>query len=80
MIDRAKVWTSMIGGPDIVNVRGQERTEKIREALKFRPSTVADDTGNDCSASAISGTLSVQSRPLRLKTRPRSPSRRQMKR
>src|SRR5262245_911414 len=26
----------MVGGPDIENVRGQERTEKIREALKFR--------------------------------------------
>jgi mono/diheme cytochrome c family protein len=35
-LDRARVWTSMVGGPDIANVRGQERTEKIREALKFR--------------------------------------------
>ena len=35
-LDRAKVWTSTVGGPDVANVRGQERTEKIREALKFR--------------------------------------------
>ena len=35
-LDRARVWTSMVGGPDIANVRGQERTERIREALKFR--------------------------------------------
>jgi|RhiMethySRZTD1v2_1073278.scaffolds.fasta_scaffold18740_4 mono/diheme cytochrome c family protein len=35
-LDRARVWTSAIGGPDIANVRGQERTEKIREMLKFR--------------------------------------------
>jgi len=35
-LDRARVWTSAIGGPEIANVRGQERTEKIREALKFR--------------------------------------------
>ena len=35
-LDRARVWTSTVGGPDIANVRGQERTEKIREALQFR--------------------------------------------
>jgi mono/diheme cytochrome c family protein len=35
-LDRARVWTSMIGGPDLASVRGQDRTEKIREALKFR--------------------------------------------
>ena len=35
-LDRARVWTSMVGGPDLANVRGQDRTEKIREALKFR--------------------------------------------
>jgi cytochrome c551/c552 len=35
-LDRARVWTSTVGGPDSANVRGQERTEKIREALKFR--------------------------------------------
>jgi cytochrome c551/c552 len=35
-LDRANVWTSIVGGPDIASVRGQERTEKIREALKFR--------------------------------------------
>jgi len=35
-LDRARVWTSTVGGPQIANVRGQERTEKIREALKFR--------------------------------------------
>jgi mono/diheme cytochrome c family protein len=35
-LDRARVWTSMVGGPDLANVRGQERTQKIHEALKFR--------------------------------------------
>jgi cytochrome c551/c552 len=35
-LDRANVWTSIVGGPEIASVRGQERTEKIREALKFR--------------------------------------------
>ena len=35
-LDRARVWTAMVGGPDLANVRGQDRTEKIREALKFR--------------------------------------------
>jgi mono/diheme cytochrome c family protein len=35
-LDRARVWTSIVGGPEIANVRGQERTEKIRDALKFR--------------------------------------------
>ena len=35
-LDRARVWTSIVGGPDIANVRGQERTERIREALRFR--------------------------------------------
>ena len=35
-LDRARVWTSIVGGPEIANVRGQERTEKIREALRFR--------------------------------------------
>ena len=35
-LDRASVWTSILGGPEIANVRGQERTEKVREALRFR--------------------------------------------
>jgi len=41
---------------------------------------MADDTGSRRSASAISGTPSVQSMPCWLNTRTRSPSRRQMNR
>jgi hypothetical protein len=35
-LDRARVWTSIVGGPEIASVRGQERTERIRDGLKFR--------------------------------------------
>jgi mono/diheme cytochrome c family protein len=35
-LDRARVWTSIVGGPEIAKARGEERTEKILEALKFR--------------------------------------------
>ena len=35
-LDRARVWTSIVGGPEFANVRGQERTEKILEGLRFR--------------------------------------------
>ena len=35
-LDRARVWTSSVGGPEIANIRGQERNEKVHEALKFR--------------------------------------------
>ena len=34
-IDGARVWTSTLGGPEVANVRGQERGEKIKDALKF---------------------------------------------
>ena len=35
-LDRAKVWTVTIGGPDVANARGQERTQSVQEALRFR--------------------------------------------
>ncbi len=35
-LDHAKVWTSIVGGPDIAKAPAQERTEKILEALQFR--------------------------------------------
>ncbi len=35
-LDRARVWTSIVGGPDIAKASGQERTDKIQEALQFR--------------------------------------------
>jgi mono/diheme cytochrome c family protein len=35
-LDRASVWTSTVGGPEFAKERGQERTEKILEALQFR--------------------------------------------
>ena len=35
-LDRAKVWTSIVGGPEFAKARGQERTEKILDALQFR--------------------------------------------
>jgi len=35
-LDRARAWTTIVGGPEVANVRGQERTESIREALRFR--------------------------------------------
>jgi mono/diheme cytochrome c family protein len=35
-LDRASVWTSTVGGPEIAKERGQERTEKVLEALQFR--------------------------------------------
>jgi mono/diheme cytochrome c family protein len=35
-LDRTKVWTSIVGGPEIAKVRGDERTKKIVEALQFR--------------------------------------------
>jgi mono/diheme cytochrome c family protein len=34
-IDHAKVWTATVGGPEFANVRGDERTEKVLEALQF---------------------------------------------
>jgi mono/diheme cytochrome c family protein len=35
-LDRARVWTSIVGGPEFAKARGDERTEKILEALQFR--------------------------------------------
>jgi len=35
-LDRARVWTSIVGGPEFANARGQERTRKIQQALQFR--------------------------------------------
>ncbi|PYR21030.1 MAG: hypothetical protein DMF98_22810, partial [Acidobacteria bacterium] len=35
-LDRARVWTSTVGGPEFAKERGQERTEKVLEALQFR--------------------------------------------
>jgi mono/diheme cytochrome c family protein len=35
-LDRAKVWTSIVGGPEMTKAPAQERTEKILEALQFR--------------------------------------------
>src|SRR5712664_3110113 len=40
-LDRAKVWTSIVGGPEFANARGEERTEKIVAALQFRVSVKA---------------------------------------
>jgi mono/diheme cytochrome c family protein len=35
-VDRARVWTSTVGGPELAKARMEERTEKTREALQFR--------------------------------------------
>ena len=35
-LDQAKVWTSIVGGPEFAKTSGEERTEKILEALRFR--------------------------------------------
>jgi mono/diheme cytochrome c family protein len=35
-LDRARVWTSIVGGPESVKMRGEERTKKTLEALQFR--------------------------------------------
>ena len=35
-LDRARVWTSTVGGPEAVKDRGEDRTEKILKALQFR--------------------------------------------
>src|SRR6185295_19672967 len=32
-LDRARVWTSIVGGPESVKLRGEERTKKTVEAL-----------------------------------------------
>ena len=35
-IDQARVWTSTVGGPEFAKVSGEERSEKVHEALQFR--------------------------------------------
>jgi mono/diheme cytochrome c family protein len=35
-IDHAQVWTSTVGGPEFAKVSGEERTEKVHNALQFR--------------------------------------------
>jgi mono/diheme cytochrome c family protein len=35
-LDRARVWTSIVGGPDAVKDRGPDRTDKILQGLQFR--------------------------------------------
>jgi mono/diheme cytochrome c family protein len=35
-LDRARVWTSTVGGPEVAKYRGEDRTEKILQALQFR--------------------------------------------
>ena len=35
-LDRARVWTTTVGGPEIVKERGEDRTKKVHEALQFR--------------------------------------------
>jgi mono/diheme cytochrome c family protein len=35
-LDRARVWTSTVGGPEIAKQSGEERTKKTLEALQFR--------------------------------------------
>jgi mono/diheme cytochrome c family protein len=34
-LDRARVWTSIVGGPDIAKLTGEERTKRVLEALQF---------------------------------------------
>jgi mono/diheme cytochrome c family protein len=40
-LDHAKVWTSIVGGPEFAKARGQERTEKALDALRVRLSVKA---------------------------------------
>jgi hypothetical protein len=35
-LDRARVWTTIVGGPDFAKASGPERTEKVQAALQFR--------------------------------------------
>ena len=35
-LDRARVWTTKVGGPEAVKERGEDRTKKILDALQFR--------------------------------------------
>src|SRR6185295_3437550 len=40
-LDRVRVWTSTIGGPEFAKDRGQERMEKIQQSLQFRVQVTA---------------------------------------
>jgi mono/diheme cytochrome c family protein len=35
-LDRARVWTTTVGGPEVAKERGEERTKKTLDALQFR--------------------------------------------
>ena len=35
-LDQARVWTTIVGGPDMAKERGDERTKRVLEALQFR--------------------------------------------
>jgi mono/diheme cytochrome c family protein len=40
-LDRARIWTTTVGGPAAVKEGGEERTKKILDALQFRASVTA---------------------------------------
>src|SRR5262249_13992184 len=40
-LDQARVWTTIVGGPDIAKERGDERTKRVLEALQFRAPVAA---------------------------------------
>jgi mono/diheme cytochrome c family protein len=35
-VDQTRVWTSTVGGPALAKMSGEERTERVHEALQFR--------------------------------------------
>jgi mono/diheme cytochrome c family protein len=35
-LDRARIWTSTVGGPETAKQRGEDRTERILDGLRFR--------------------------------------------
>jgi mono/diheme cytochrome c family protein len=35
-LDQARLWTTIVGGPEIAKARGEERTKAVQEALQFR--------------------------------------------
>ena len=35
-VDQGRIWTTIVGGPEIVKLRGDERIRKVHEALQFR--------------------------------------------
>ena len=40
-LDQGRLWTTIVGGPEIAKVRGDERTKKVLEALQFRATVAA---------------------------------------